>query len=123
MAKNTAANAPKLPESWEGATEITHGGFWKDREVGETLRGILIGIRDSQGKYKEPVADFQQESGEIISVGMSAVLRSRISRALIGRDIGLQYLGKSASAKEGAEDFHDFRVVVFGGDTDENLPF
>jgi len=121
MSKKNEVPFSTTPEDWKGARELTHAGFWKP-EAGESIRGILTTIRDSQGEYKGSVADFQQESGEIISVGMSAVLMSRISRALIGKEIGLVYLGKTASEKAGKQDFHDFRVFVFdGGDSD--LPF
>ena len=126
MSKATEANAAAeaastVPEGWGDARELTHAGFWKP-DIGDKIRGILVQIREGQGKYKGSVADIQQETGEIISVGMSAVLKSRLSRVMVGREIGILYLGKTESGKEGNEDFHDFRVFVFG-DTDPDLPF
>ncbi len=113
----------KVPEGWEdSAREITHGGFWKP-EAGEHLRGHLNAIRTDQGEYDGMVADVQTASGEIKSVGMPTVLQSRITRPMIGQEIGILYMGKVKSEKSGRKDFHDFRVFVFGAGPDEDLPF
>jgi hypothetical protein len=111
--------------------EILPPTIFKFKEVGEVLGGYLRGINpvhigdDDTFEYI-----IEQDSGQIVKLRQSADLAQKVTRAIIGKHIIIEYTGEADTGKDSkmkvykvmAEEGGPRRVLPATEITDDDLP-
>ncbi len=99
----------------DGYTKLDFGlgAFFKFENVGDTIEGELLGIRDVSGQFgDQTVLDFKLADGTKVSVGVSRGLAGYPWADFKGQMVKLIYTGDIDSKKKGYHPCKTFDVFT-----------
>lgn len=82
--------------------------FWKPKNKGDAVNGILIKTQSDAGENKSMLYSIKKDAGNIVKVWGSKVLDDKMSTIAIGSDINIIYEGEVKPEK--GKSYHTYRI-------------
>ena len=91
----------------EGYESVGTGQIIKLDDDNPVVEGTLIAIRDGQFG---PLFDIKKEDGETVTLPSDTVLVTKLTKDLVGKQIGVEYTGDVPSTKRKGKSYKNYEV-------------